>query len=67
MGHASRKHDAPGGGDQPLTRGWLTLVPRIIDGGISRGEKPMRPGGSAAVTSRNDPLTVSNIFQFVMT
>jgi hypothetical protein len=50
-----------------LTRGWHTLVPTGIDGGISLGEKPMKTRGCTIVTFSNDMPTVSNIFQFVMT
>jgi len=54
-------------GAEPAGPGWLRLASGGVDGEISHGETSKRCLGSVNITLSNKLLTVSNIFQFVMT
>ena len=54
-------------GAEPAGRGWLRLVSCGVDGEISHGETLSRSSASVNITLSNELVTISNIFQFVMT
>jgi len=54
-------------GAEPAGPGWLRLTSSGVDGEISLGETSERCSRRVNITLSNESLTVSNIFQFVMT